>query len=93
MITLRPLLRYLPLSGRRLSLEVDQVLEDLVGRRDHLRVGLEAALGHDHVRELLRQIDQDGYEVIVAALPDTAGLGLAVDDRLRRAAASYRQKR
>lgn len=35
----------------------------------------------------LRGIDQEGFEVILAVLPECAGLGLAVRDRLRRAAA------
>ncbi|MBS1153157.1 MAG: hypothetical protein H6Q89_4855, partial [Myxococcaceae bacterium] len=35
----------------------------------------------------LRQIDEAGYDVIVAVLPAEAGLGLAVRDRLTRAAA------
>src|SRR3954463_11950201 len=44
-----------PLSG--LAVEVDQVLQHLVGRRDHARVGLEAALGGDHLRELGGEVD------------------------------------
>ena len=36
---------------------------------------------------LLREIDAGGFEVIVAMLPPEHGLGLAVRDRLRRAAA------
>jgi L-threonylcarbamoyladenylate synthase len=35
----------------------------------------------------LRQLDAEGYDVVVAALPDEHGLGLAVRDRLMRAAA------
>jgi L-threonylcarbamoyladenylate synthase len=35
----------------------------------------------------LREIDAGGFEVIVAVLPPEHGLGLAVRDRLRRAAA------
>jgi hypothetical protein len=35
----------------------------------------------------LREADVRGYEVLVVALPATTGLGLAVIDRLRRAAA------
>lgn len=36
---------------------------------------------------LLRQLDGRGYEVIVAELADESGLGVALNDRLRRAAA------
>ncbi|HYX91391.1 MAG TPA: L-threonylcarbamoyladenylate synthase [Myxococcaceae bacterium] len=36
---------------------------------------------------LLREIDAAGYDVIVAAAPPESGLGVAVRDRLRRAAA------
>src|SRR6185295_7640579 len=43
----------LPLS----PLEVHQVLEDLVRGGDDLGVGLEPALGHDQVGELLSQVD------------------------------------
>ena len=36
---------------------------------------------------LLRQLDRRGYEVIVAELADESGIGVALNDRLRRAAA------
>src|SRR6476646_10268816 len=39
------------------ALDVDQVLQDLVGGGDDPRVRLEAALGDDQVGELLRQVD------------------------------------
>jgi L-threonylcarbamoyladenylate synthase len=39
---------------------------------------------------LLRQIDAAGFDVIVAAAPPESGLGVAVRDRLRRAAAPRR---
>src|SRR3954447_20005770 len=39
-----------------LAVEVDQVLQHLVGRRDDARVGLEAALRGDHLRELAGEI-------------------------------------
>ncbi len=35
----------------------------------------------------LRRLDAEGYDLVVAALPDEKGLGLAVRDRLMRAAA------
>jgi L-threonylcarbamoyladenylate synthase len=35
----------------------------------------------------LRKLDAEGFDVVVAALPDEAGLGLAVRDRLQKAAA------
>ena len=37
-----------------LPLHVDQRFEHFIGDRDDLRVALEAALGDDHVRELVR---------------------------------------
>src|SRR4051794_1205950 len=40
-----------------LLLHVDQLVEDLVGRGDHLAVRLESALGDDQPGELLRQVD------------------------------------
>src|SRR3954463_8192060 len=40
-----------------LSLEVDEVLQELVARGDDAGVRLEAALGDDQVRELLRELD------------------------------------
>src|SRR5688500_2941419 len=43
-----------PFASERLTLQIDQVLEQLVGGRDEARVGLEAALSDDQVRELLR---------------------------------------
>src|SRR3954453_22697200 len=39
------------------ALEVDQVLQDLVGAGDHAAVRLEAALGHDEAGELLAEVD------------------------------------
>src|SRR6476469_5403915 len=44
------------LTGR-LALQVDAVLEHVVGRGDDARVGLEAALRADHGRELGREVD------------------------------------
>src|SRR4051794_32426789 len=43
--------------GPSSALEVDQVLEDLVGAGDHAAVGLEAALGDDQPGELLGEVD------------------------------------
>jgi L-threonylcarbamoyladenylate synthase len=40
---------------------------------------------------LLRRLDSEGYGLIVASLPTDEGLGLAVRDRLGRAAAPRRQ--
>ena len=39
------------------------------------------------IYELLREFDRRGCDVIVASLPPREGLGLAIADRLRRAAA------
>src|SRR3954451_22798067 len=56
-----------------LAVEVDQVLQHLVGGGDHARFGLEAALRADHVRELLgevhvRHLDlAGGHERVAAA--------------------------
>src|SRR6185369_15969386 len=44
-------------TARGLPLEVDELLEHLVGRRDDPAVGLEAALGRDHPGELGREVD------------------------------------
>lgn len=41
----------------------------------------------------LRRLDEQGYDVIVAALPAEAGLGLAVRDRLTRAAGPRTEKK
>ncbi len=38
----------------------------------------------------LRQLDAEGFDLVVAALPDEQGLGLAVKDRLLKAAAPRR---
>src|SRR3954449_4199821 len=74
-----------PGSRRRvLAVEVDQVLQHLVGGGDHARVGLEAALRADHVRELLgevhvRHLDlAGGHQRVVAPRgPDALGTGAA----------------
>src|SRR3954469_23356444 len=44
-------------GGPHSALEVDQVLQDLVGGGDHAAVGLEAALGDDEAGELLGEVD------------------------------------
>src|ERR1700712_2802244 len=44
-------------AGRSLLLHLDEVLQDLVGRGDHLAVGLETALGDDQAGELLGEVD------------------------------------
>src|SRR4051794_6014921 len=44
-------------GGPRSALEVDQVLEDLVGAGDHAAVGLETTLGDDQPGELLGEVD------------------------------------
>lgn len=41
----------------------------------------------------LRELDESGVDVVVAALPPAAGLGEAVGDRLRRAAGPRRSRR
>src|SRR4051795_10594791 len=43
-------------GGPRSALEVDQVLEDLVGAGDHAAVGLETTLGDDQAGELLVEV-------------------------------------
>src|SRR3954463_15408292 len=49
--------RWSSIIGQLLAVEVDQVLEHLVGRGDHARAGLEAALRGDHGRELRGEVD------------------------------------
>src|SRR5690606_39427075 len=54
--------------------QVHQLLEHLVGGGDHPSVGLEAALGDDHVGEFLRQVhvghlQRTGHDVAQAAGP------------------------
>src|SRR3954452_24851515 len=70
--------------GRGLSsaLEVDQVLEDLVGAGDHAAVGLEAALGDDQPGELLGEVDvrhlqRSGRQRAAATRTGRADLGHA----------------
>src|SRR5947207_7890389 len=73
-----------PLSRRRsvavsepLSLEVDEVLQQLVGCGNDSGVGLEAALGHDHVGELLTEVDVRHFQRPGGQLTTTAGSGNA----------------
>jgi L-threonylcarbamoyladenylate synthase len=40
----------------------------------------------------LRELDVAGVDVVIAALPPTAGLGEAVRDRLRRASGAKGQR-
>src|SRR5258706_132506 len=74
-------------ARRRLLLEVDQVLQDLVRGRDDPGVGLETPLGDDEVRELGRQVDVRHLERAArdrapSALPGHADLRRARVDRL-----------
>jgi L-threonylcarbamoyladenylate synthase len=74
------------------SSDVDARAEAL--RADGVRVGVLTAPADpaDHARTLygrLRELDAGGVDVILAVLPDDeAGIGAAVADRLRRAAAA-----
>src|SRR5215211_3567181 len=69
-------------ASARLALEVDELLEQVVRRRDHARVGLEAALRGDHVRELGREVDvrhldraRGGQAEVAARRADVLGAG------------------
>ncbi len=55
------------------------------GDRVDVELGDAAAVAHD-LYATLRELDARGCTVIVATLPDEHGLGLAVADRLRKAA-------
>ena len=50
----------------------------------------ESDLAHS-LYELLREVDRGGFEVALVTLPDEHGLGLAIADRLRRAAGPREQ--
>src|SRR3954463_4967553 len=67
---------------RASALDVDQVLQQLVRGGDNPGVGLEAALGDDQVRELLRQVDVRHLE---HAAGDEAEAELAGGADLRQA--------
>ena len=65
---------------RRSALDVDELLEDLVGGGDDARAGLEAALGEDQVGELagqvdVRHLDRAGDDLAAAALAGDAEAG------------------
>jgi L-threonylcarbamoyladenylate synthase len=59
------------------------------GRSVGVLVGVEAP----HLYARLREADAAGFDVILAVLPDEVGLGAAVADRLRRAAAVPAERR
>ena len=44
-------------SSAKLALHIDERLEHLIRDRNDLRVGLESALGNDHIRELIGDIN------------------------------------
>src|SRR3954463_4138559 len=81
--------RWSSIIGQLLAVEVDQVLEHLVGRRDHARGGLEAALRGDHGRELRGEVDvrhldgarRRGAEGAAALAGRVDGLGARVGAR------------
>jgi L-threonylcarbamoyladenylate synthase len=64
------------ISERRRALESE-------GRTVGVLVGVDAA----HLYARMREADSAGVDVILAVLPEEAGLGAAVADRIRRAAA------
>jgi L-threonylcarbamoyladenylate synthase len=76
----------------RARVEVFETREQLLARAAQLRdrrVGLIEGEAEELARTLfawLRELDRKGVEVILALLPPATGIGLAVRDRLRRAA-------
>jgi hypothetical protein len=68
-----------------LALEVDELLQDLVGGRDDAGVRLQAALRDDEVGELLREVDvrhlEDADGEHAAAVRSRDAGGGALDDR------------
>ncbi|MHB8874205.1 MAG: L-threonylcarbamoyladenylate synthase [Myxococcaceae bacterium] len=76
----------LALQGRKVA-----VMGELPGRlpagAGHFPVPSDPAAFARALYATLRQIDEAGFEVIVAATPSPEGLGLAVHDRLTRASA------
>jgi L-threonylcarbamoyladenylate synthase len=71
---------------------VEIVAPDAVGERrrtlvaEGLTVGILVGVEAPHLYARLRDADANGFDVILAVLPDEVGLGTAVADRLRRAA-------
>src|SRR5438067_215862 len=66
-----------PEGRQRLTLEVDEVLEQFVRSRDDAGVRLEAALGDDQVGELLGKVDVAHLERAARQRAPTAAAGLA----------------
>jgi L-threonylcarbamoyladenylate synthase len=80
-------------SHYRPRARVEVVSAEAIGERrrelaaDGRRVVLLVDVEPSHLYARLREADAAGVDVILAVLPDEAGLGAAVADRLRRAAA------
>src|SRR3954451_7241665 len=72
--------RMTTLSAMLLALQVDELLQDLVRRGDDAGVGLEAALGDDHVGELERQVDVRHLERARGHRAQAVRVGVAPDD-------------
>src|SRR5437763_12252665 len=60
-----------------LALEVDEVLQELVGCGDDPGVGLEATLGHDHLGELLAEVDVRHFDRAGGQQAPAVGAGRA----------------
>ncbi len=81
-------------SHYRPQARVEIVTSDRVGERrralvdEGRTVGVLVGVEAPHLYARLREADTAGFDVILAVLPEEVGLGAAVADRLRRAAAA-----
>jgi len=54
----------------------------------HLNAGVDPTLFATEMYALLRRADIDGVETLVITLPTARGIGIAIRDRLKKAAAA-----
>ena len=88
---LRDILRLAPHTKVILSSDPVGLAMELQGRGERVGI-LPAGPVEDHARRLyadLRSLDEKGYTVIIAEPAEERGMGTAINDRLRRASASF----
>ena len=75
-------------SGRRVAVCAGRGVQDLPRGVEHVVLDAAPAEAARGLYAALREVDRRGCDVVLVTMPEEVGLGLAIADRLRRAAGS-----
>ena len=75
-------------SGRRVAVCASRGVQDLPRGVEHVVLDAAPAEAARGLYAALREVDRRGCDVVLVTMPEEVGLGLAIADRLRRAAGS-----